>query len=340
MSEFELDNAGNSEAQQKQATAYLFPQSAPGVAITGILVGLGVLQNTTADGNVLIAGGSGVVQSGVSPGVSLLVNDTTKTLNVLGPNPVGGLPRNDIVVFNSVTATIAVIVGTPNATPSDPTVPATALPLARLRHAASATTIPTAKIDALRKFTGLVGTPIPVNNAAERDALTPLSGMRVDRLDLDRIERYSGTVWRPVSGKMPHRSLVRSAPVTVPTSVETAIGSGFDVSPDDGGDACGITYGSGILTCGFTGIYGISAQMNYGGINAIGHRQVIVYVNGVKLMMSAVGGHEACEYPTLNRRVKFNAGDTVQMYAYQSSGIGGNVLTADTFWQLTYVCPA
>jgi hypothetical protein len=50
-------------------------------------------------------------------------------------------------------------VGTPNAVPTDPSVPATAVPLARLRHAASATTVPASKIDDLREYTSLFGAP-------------------------------------------------------------------------------------------------------------------------------------------------------------------------------------
>jgi len=97
------------------------------------------------------------VQSSVLAGASVLVNDTTKTLDVLVANPMGGLPRNDIVVFDATVPAVTVIIGTPNAAPTDPTVPTTAVRLARLRHAASATTIPTASIDQLQVLTYLRG---------------------------------------------------------------------------------------------------------------------------------------------------------------------------------------
>jgi len=161
MSEYEYHNAGNSEAGEKIALSRLFAQSGV-LAAPGVLGGLAVTQNATADGNVLIASGSCVLHPSMTVGASLLVNDTTKTLNIFTANPVGALPRNDIVVFDSVTATITAIIGTPNASPTDPTVPNTALALARLRHAASATTIPTAKIDQLQVATTLRG----VNPAA------------------------------------------------------------------------------------------------------------------------------------------------------------------------------
>lgn len=157
MTEFEYLNAGNTEAQDKLATAFLMSQVSTGKASTGVLTGLGVTQTGTASGSVQIAAGAGVVQSLVTDGASVLVNDTLKTLDIFTANPVGGLPRNDIVVFNALTPAIEAIIGTPNAVPTDPTVPATSLPLARLSHAASATTIPTAKITSLITKTSLFG---------------------------------------------------------------------------------------------------------------------------------------------------------------------------------------
>lgn len=157
MATFGYQAAGATEAQQRQALAYLLEQVSTGLARTGILSGLVVGQTATASGSVDIGSGACVVQSSVIAGAALLVSNTTATLDVLGAHPMGGLPRNDVVVFDSVTSDFAVIVGTPNAVPTDPTVPATACPLARLRHAASATTIPTAKIDDLRVETRLFG---------------------------------------------------------------------------------------------------------------------------------------------------------------------------------------
>ena len=154
MAEFELDAAGASEAQQKQAMAYLFPQGSTGVAASGVLTGLGVSATGTPSVSVQIGTGACVAQASALTGVSVLVNNSTKTLDVLTANPVGGLPRNDIVVFDPGTKTIDVIVGTPNAVPADPTVPAGAVALARLRHSAGATSIPGASIDDIRSYTG------------------------------------------------------------------------------------------------------------------------------------------------------------------------------------------
>lgn len=157
MTEFIRDKAASTEVQQKKALAFLFAQDSVGLATDGVLTGLVVTQTGTASANVLISAGAGVSQDTVGNGASELVNDTQKTLDILTANPMGATPRNDIVVFDSATTSIRVIVGTPNAVPTDPTVPATAIALARLRHAASATTVPTAKIDDIRSFTSLFG---------------------------------------------------------------------------------------------------------------------------------------------------------------------------------------
>jgi hypothetical protein len=162
MATFQYHKAGNSEAQEKEALSRIFAQSGV-LAATGVLDGLVVTQAATANGTVLIASGSAVVQPTMLAGASLLVNDSSgAVLDIFTANPMGGLARNDIVVFDSLTASFLAIIGVPNATPTDPTVPATSVALSRLRHAASATTIPTAKIDTLIVATTLRGIPAPI----------------------------------------------------------------------------------------------------------------------------------------------------------------------------------
>lgn len=157
MTVYEYHNAGNSEAQQRGSLAFLLEQAATGKARTGVLTGLLVAQTTTASASVTVATGAAVAQASTLDGASLLPSDSPITLDVLGANPMGGVPRNDIVVLDQATMSVRVIVGTPNAVPTDPAVPTSAAPLARLRHAASATTVPAAKIDDLRVKVSLFG---------------------------------------------------------------------------------------------------------------------------------------------------------------------------------------
>lgn len=170
-------SAGNTEANEKQGLAALLQQSTVGIAKTGVLTGLAVTQTATASTSVQIAQGAGVVGSSLTAGASLLTNPDP-TFDVLTANPVGSLPRNDIVVFDSVTAKVAVIVGSPNASPVDPTVPNTALKLARIRNAANATNIPASALDDLRVFTSLLA-PTPADTQWVTSGFTAGSGWAI-----------------------------------------------------------------------------------------------------------------------------------------------------------------
>lgn len=190
MSQFELHNAGNTEAQQKEALAYLLAQSSTGKAATGVLTGLGVAQTTTASGSVVVSAGAGVAQAAVLDGASVLVNDSDLSLDVLTANPMGATPRNDIVVFDAATTSVRAIIGTPSATPTDPTVPTSAIPLARLRNAASATTIPTSAIDDLRTYTSLFTGQQPFADYYRGSSGTLTSGATTKLAFPNKVEAY------------------------------------------------------------------------------------------------------------------------------------------------------
>ena len=148
------------EAQFRQWLAYTFEQSATGVAKTGVLSGLGVTPTTPApSGSVVVGKGAAVCQP--SSQAFPLVEPADETFDVFTANPMQFVnnPRNDIIVLDQVTGLVTNLVGEPNAIPSagEQAVPATAVPLARLRHDANATTIPASAIDDLRVFTYFFG---------------------------------------------------------------------------------------------------------------------------------------------------------------------------------------
>jgi hypothetical protein len=209
VTEFVYHNAGATQAQQYQFLSYLFNQSTTGLVVPGVLTGLAVSQTSTASGQVLVAAGAGVAQDVVLSGASGLCNPSQKTQDVFTANPANTLPRNDIVVFDAATKTISVVTGTPNASPTDPTVPATAFPLARLRHAANATTIPNAKIDDLRSIITLSGAIPIVASLADMGRIPTVTGAVCLRSD-ERGRRYfyDGTAWigqvRSESGVLSH----------------------------------------------------------------------------------------------------------------------------------------
>jgi hypothetical protein len=158
VTEWKTAAAGESEAQFRQFLSYLFAQSSTGVASTGVVDGLAVAQTATAGTAVVIGRGAAVVQSSLTSGAAPLVSNADKTIDILTASPMGGLPRYDLIIFNADTAAIEAVIGTPNAAPTDPNVSANHVKLARIRNAASATSIPNSAIDDLRVFTRLSGT--------------------------------------------------------------------------------------------------------------------------------------------------------------------------------------
>lgn len=190
----EYHNGGNQEVDEKIGVSALFTQSAPGIAYTGTLFGLQVTQTATASGSVQIGMGAGVVQGSLTAGASLLTNPAP-TLDIFTANPVGALPRYDIVVFDAITATVTAIIGTASATPNDPTVPNTALKLARIRNVANATSIDAAHIDDLRQRSAMHGGVSIVNSASERALLLQWPGRVISRTDTDTLEQSDGSAW-------------------------------------------------------------------------------------------------------------------------------------------------
>lgn len=166
------------ETQFRQFVAYLFSQVSVGKAATGVLAGLGVTATTpSASGSVVVGAGAGVCQPTTAGGVFPLVEPSDETVDVFTANPMQFVanPRNDIVVFDQVTGLVAVLTGTPGAIPTDPTVPSTAIPLARLRHLANVTTIPSGQIDQLGTATALLP------DTTRLGVTTSLTGKRVHR---------------------------------------------------------------------------------------------------------------------------------------------------------------
>lgn len=159
--------------------------------------GLGVVQTPTASAAVRVDAGAAVTQTSSLVGAIVSFNDAQTDLDVLGANPMGGLPRNDIVVLDAATESLRVITGTPNASPTDPTVPASAVALARLRHPAGATSVASSAIDELRVWTTMRGGIALVRNSDDQAAVLPRQSAATYRADLQRLEIYNGTDWDP-----------------------------------------------------------------------------------------------------------------------------------------------
>lgn len=162
MADWKAFFSAESEAQFRQFWSFMFAQDSVGLASDGVLQGLGVSQQTSASKFVDVGIGCGLVQDSTSNGVSPIVNGSVKAVDVLNTDVAESNPRNDLIVYDSSTSTVHKIKGTAAATPTDPTVPATAVKLARVRVKSAATyagteVVAAADIDDLRVYTSLFG---------------------------------------------------------------------------------------------------------------------------------------------------------------------------------------
>lgn len=169
-----------------------------------------VAQQTVADKTVKVNAFQAAIPASRATGSFIATMDAVKTIDLLTTHPAHAtLQRNDLIVaqvsdetFDSGNGfSVVQIVGTPNASPSDPAVNITNgaptnspdyITLARVRVTALASTITTAMIDDLRPpWLVAAGGLLPILNAIDRGTLTPYDGMAIWRIDRQWIEVYS-----------------------------------------------------------------------------------------------------------------------------------------------------
>lgn len=133
----------------------------------------------------------------------LMANDATVQVTLAASSPTQN--RNDIIgfqvkdnLFDSSglnTAVPAVIQGSNSAgTPSDPTLPASFIPV--LRAVVNATNTAPASLQSLIRKTTEDGGLLRIGNLTERAEITAYEGLAIYREDKDWIEVHDGTAWR------------------------------------------------------------------------------------------------------------------------------------------------
>jgi hypothetical protein len=173
-------------------------QGRSGISPAGGNPGL-VTQTGTASSSVLVnAFGAGIQGSrATNAGLYLATMDAQLTLDILSGHPADSTnTRNDLVIARqtdtqwsdaSTAFVVQQVVGTPSASPVDPT-PAAGdyIELARIvipKASITGTSVTNAMITDLRPWTVAAGGILPVVSQADRDALTKYSGLSVWRMD-------------------------------------------------------------------------------------------------------------------------------------------------------------
>lgn len=197
---------------------------------------LAVAQNGTPNMSVNIASGRAVVFGDDSADQQLyhIWNDATVNKTISAADPTN--PRRDLVIaevrdtlFGGAANDwrLSVVTGTPAASPADPSVPNTALVLARVAVAAGATSVTNANITDLRARAGAVGVSDVICTSTTRPA-SPFVGMKIYETDTAKALVYAGAT----SGWSPPWNLSwgRQASVVVTADTGSIVGTIVDIT--------------------------------------------------------------------------------------------------------------
>jgi hypothetical protein len=198
-----------SAADARLADAGLIAPHGAGMAVrTGVLYGPGATAlvtgtAATAPMTVNIAAHHWITTRGTADGVYRGAAEAVRTVNIAAAPASNS--RIDVVYVkqNDTASTVspdgttgdvyAVVAGTAAATPTKPAIPVGAEELAQLTIAAGATATNGAGVTITNtaRLTVTRGSPVPVRNQTERDALTAYPGLKVFRIDLGYEQTYA-----------------------------------------------------------------------------------------------------------------------------------------------------
>jgi hypothetical protein len=241
---------------------------------------LAVTQNGTPNMSVNVAAGRAFIRgtetASLNQGVYSFFNDGTVNLTVAASDPTN--PRRDLVVAQvrdsnyagaANDARLFVVTGTPAASPSDPTIPANCLVLARISVAALSTTVLNAAITDLRTRASSLGGTQVCTSTTRPSGASLFNGLRIYETDTSRELLYDGTGWVIMSEPMQTYTPALTATVTNPALGSTGVISGSFKRRDG---MCTWTarfeFGGAGIAAG-SGDYQLSVPIAYIAINAI-----------------------------------------------------------------------
>ncbi len=319
----------NASAERLMGSVLLMPGSASAFSARGGRrvngAGLAVSVGGSPE-QVSVTAGAGVIfdSGSASNGPWLFEIDSTKTLS-LPARPSTGQSRIDLVVarvYDSDTGLgsakelkVERVAGTPSATPSEPTSPASSLILARMLvpDTGSITVTP----NPVR--TVAAGGVLPVSTTAVRDSLSAYGGLVVWNEQTVRLERYDGTAWAALNAAAYVRR-DRATSQGIPDQATTGVNITDATMPNDGL----WTYSSTApyeYTCQSAGFYMVVFSVQWDA-NTNGRRGLYVYVNGTQTPEGSdglPGGTYAYRQQVIAAQY-FNQGDTISARVYRSGG--------------------
>lgn len=280
-----------------------------------------------ANMSVDVAAGRAVIlgdDSATTQGMYHVWNDAVKNLTIAASDPTN--PRKDIVIarvkdafYSGATNAweLAVVTGTPAASPAEPALPNNAIKLAVVSVAASATSITNANIADSRVRAAALAGVLPVSSSSMPTSIG--EGQVVAVLDKDRFEMYDGSAWQrgenwAAAGRT-GCSLLRSAVQSIPNNTTTDIS--FDTESFDSDGFITVTATTATIPAGLGGLYDITAQVEFA---ASGTYDSAVNVVAGGVQYPQVGANLFARQAIGLPAVPLAAGATVKVQAHQVSG--------------------
>ncbi len=300
---------------------------------------MAVTQNGTPNMSVNVAAGKAFVDGteNANQGAYLCVNDATVNLAISASSPTN--PRKDLVVAKVQDAewsgatnswSLAVVTGTPAASPAEPAVPANAIVLALVDVAANATSITNANItDRRRRASALGGTVVCTSTTRPT---TPLEGLEIFETDTKRLLVYTGGAWvqQALNFAPPACRIYDTSAASITTGgVEKVLT--FNSERFDTDNMHSTVSNTNRITFNTAGLYVMTAQTIYSP-NVNGDRVLAIRLNGTTYIayetQRARSGGAGSHIMTCTTIYKMAQGDYVEMLVFQDSGA---TLTATSF---------
>lgn len=289
---------------------------------------LAITQNGTPNMSVNVAAGKAFVDGteNANQGAYLCVNDATVNLAISASSPTN--PRKDLVVAKVQDAewsgatnswSLAVVTGTPAASPAEPAIPANAIVLALVDVAANATTVTNANITDRRRRSSALGGIVVCTSATRPTA--PYTGQVIYETDTDHPVVWDGAAWKQLGLKY-------DPPACRVYGVAQGFTSGaganlvFASERYDTDNMHSTVTNTDRLTCNTAGVYRITACAAWAA-NGAGERALNLIGNNTVLIAAVnqapVGGGPRTAQ-VITTEYKLAVGDFVTVQAYQSSG--------------------
>lgn len=293
---------------------------------------LAVTQNGTPNMSVNVAGGLVSIRGTENQNQGVYgpcYNDGTVNLAISASDPTN--PRRDLVVAKVRDAqysgasndfSLAVVTGTPAASPVDPAIPANCVVLARVSVAAAAASIVNANITDLRVFAAALGGTIQCLSTNRPTGIN--TGQMIAEMDTGRILTWDGSSWIrlsyfKVAGRTAWEGRRAAAVQSIPNNSGTNIL--WDTEDFDSDGFITPTSANVVIPTGLTGFYSLNSFLQWGASGA--YTAGLVFVIGSTQMPYL----EANTYGASSGAIalRMAAGVTLNVQAFQTSGAAMNM---------------